>query len=74
MLSFEDETKMYFKGSAEPCAIAEVSLYGTLNPAAADKMTALVTDILCTELGITPARIYVKYDGIENWGWNGANF
>ena len=74
MLSLEDETKMYFKGSSEPCAIAEVSLYGAVNPAAADKMTALVTDILCAELGIAPARIYVKYNGIEHWGWNGANF
>ena len=74
MLSFADESTMYFKGSAEPCAIAEVSLYGSVNPAAADNMTAQITDILSSELSIAPARIYVKYDGIDNWGWNGANF
>lgn len=74
MLSFADETTMYFKGSAEPCAIAEVSLYGSVNPAAANNMTAQITDILSSELSIAPARIYVKYDGIDNWGWNGGNF
>ncbi|MBR2589628.1 MAG: hypothetical protein IKE65_01745 [Clostridia bacterium] len=74
MLSFADESAMYFKGSSEPCAIAEVSLYGSVNPAAANNMTAQITDILSSELSIAPARIYVKYDGIENWGWNGANF
>ena len=74
MLSFDDAKKMYFKGSPEPCAIAEVSLYGGVNTAAAENMTALVTDILAAELGIAPARIYVKYDGIDHWGWNGNNF
>ena len=74
MLSFDDEKKMYFKGSPEPCAIAEISIYGEVTPAASDKMTALVTDILAAELDIPPARIYTKYDGIANWGWNGNNF
>ena len=74
MLSFESEKTMYFKGSPEPCAIAEVSLYGSVNAAAADKMTALVTDILAEELSINPSRIYVKYDAIDHWGWNGGNF
>ena len=74
MLSFEDEKTMYFKGSDEPCAIAEVSIYGEVNSAASDKMTALITDILSEELHISPARIYTKYDGIANWGWNGGNF
>ncbi|MBQ6381309.1 MAG: hypothetical protein IJJ41_06910 [Clostridia bacterium] len=74
MLAFEDECTMFFKGSAEACAIAEVSLYGAVNAAAAETMTALVTDILSKALGIAPARIYVKYTGIDTWGWNGNNF
>lgn len=74
MLSFDDAKKMYFKGSSEPCAIAEISIYGDVNPAASEKMTALITDILSEELHISPARIYTKYDGIANWGWNGNNF
>ena len=74
MLSFEEEKTMYFKGSDEPCAIAEISLFGAVNAAAADKMTALLTNILSGELGIAPDRIYVKFDGIDIWGWNGSNF
>ena len=37
-------------------------------------MTAVVTDIFAAELGIDPARIYVRYEETEHWGWNGANF
>lgn len=74
MLSFDSDKPMYFKGSPEPCAMVEVSLYGSVNPAAAEKMTALVSDIVAGELGIAPARIYVKYDGTDHWGWNGSNF
>ena len=74
VLSFDSEKTMYFKGSDAPFAIAEVSLYGSVNASAANTMTALVTDIIAKELGIDPARIYVKYDGTEHWGWNGGNF
>ena len=65
---------VYFFIFCEPCAIAEVSIYGELNPAASNKMTALITEILATELDIPPARIYTKHDGIDHWGWNGNNF
>lgn len=74
MLSFNDEKIMYFGGSDAPCAIAEVSLFGAVNAEASNRMTALVCDILSEELEIPPDRIYVKYDGIKNWGWNGSNF
>ena len=74
MISFDDEKKMYFKSSPEPCAISEVSVFGSINPAAADKMTVALTEILSDELGISPSRIYIKYDGISDWGWNGGNF
>ena len=74
MLTFEGDKQMYFKGSPAPCAMVSVSLFGAVNPSAANTMTTLVTNIIATELAIDPARIYVKYDGTENWGWNGGNF
>lgn len=74
MVAFEDETPMYFKGSPDPCAMVEVNLFGSVQPAAADAMSARVCAFLGEELGIDPARIYIKYSGTENWGWNGHNF
>ena len=37
-------------------------------------MTGAITEILNTELGITPDHIYVSYSEFANWGWNGSNF
>ena len=74
MIGFNDECKMYFKGSNEDCAYIEISIFGSVEPSAADKMTALVTDIINEELGVAPDRIYIKYEGATDWGWNGSNF
>lgn len=75
MLNFEDECRLWFKGNNDSnMAIVEVSLFGKASDAAYDKMTAEITEILSKELDILPSNIYVKYDEIKYWGWNGSNF
>ena len=37
-------------------------------------MTEALTDILREELEIAPDRIYITYQEIGTWGWNGGNF
>ena len=74
MLNFDDNCKLWFKGSDSPAAIAEVSLYGKASPSAYDALTARLTDILAAVLNIAPNRIYVKYSEIEYWGLGGSNF
>ena len=37
-------------------------------------MTAKICDILQEELGIPGSAVYVTYQGIDDWGWNGRNF
>ncbi len=75
MLNFEDNCRLWFKGdNSKKMAISEVSLYGRASRSAYEKMTGEITDILNEELGISPDCIYVKYDEIENWGWNSGNF
>ena len=37
-------------------------------------MTTEVCKISEEELGIPQNKIYVKYEEVENWGWNGRNF
>lgn len=53
---------------AENIYISNVSKEGS------EAMTAEVCNILENELGIPPDRIYVKYKGYSDWGWNGGNF
>lgn len=75
MLNFEDNCRLWFKGdNNQPTAYVEVKIFGSVNPTGAEKMTADVCRILEEELGIPQSRTYVKYEGIDNWGWNGTNF
>ena len=67
--------RLYFRGSSsEPMAMVEVSVYGSENPSAFEKLTAQICDIFNDVLGIAPDHIYVKYQAVSNWGWNGSNF
>lgn len=75
MVGFEDEYSLYFKGkSDQPVAFVEVKLFGSAGTGAYNKLTAAITDILKDELNIAPNQIYVKYEEVSNWGWNGSNF
>ncbi len=75
MLSFTDNCRLWFRGyNTFPVAMVEIKLFGTAEAALCEEMTALVTKIFGEELGIAPDRIYVKYEFVETWGWNGENF
>ena len=73
MLSFRDNVPMYFKGEDDPCAIMQVKLFGTADEQAYAELTEALTDIIREELDIDPDRIYVAYEEINTWGWNGGN-
>ncbi len=75
MVAIEDGQKMWFRGDAgADAAMVDVDLLGGISRGAAEKMTAALCGILQRELGVDPARVYVKYTGYEHWGWNGGNF
>ena len=74
MLNIQPGCHMYFQGTnSEPAAMGEVKLFGAASPDAYQKMTAEVTKILNTELGIPKGRVFVKYEEVQHWGWNGSN-
>ena len=68
MLSFRDNAAMYFKGTDAPCAIG-----GSATEEDYAALTEALTDILREELDIDSDRIYVTYEEIGFWGWNGGN-
>ncbi len=74
MVDIEPEQLLYFQGTDAPAAMVQVSVFGSANPAAYEKLTARICGILNMELDIDDARVYVKYDETTNWGWNGGNF
>ena len=74
MLSFEGGKDMAFRGSFDDCAILEVKLFGCAKKGEYEKLTEKLCDIMNSVCKIKKDRIYVKYDEIENWGYNGFNF
>lgn len=75
MTGFEDNYHLYFRGdNSQPAAFIEVKIYGNENPSAFDALTAEITKIFTEVLGIAPDHIYIKYEAVANWGWNGGNF
>ncbi len=75
MLSFEDNARIWFKGDdSAPSAWVEVKIFGAADKEYYDKMTAAICKILNDELGVPSDRVYVKYEEVYNWGWNGGNF
>lgn len=74
MTGFEDNYHLYFRGdNSQPIAYIEVKIYGSENPSAFDALTGEITKIFNEVLGIAPDHIYVKYEAVTNWGWNGNN-
>ena len=75
MVEIAPDRQIWFGGdNAAPAAMVDVALLGAVSAAASERMTAEICRILQARLGIAPERVYVKYGGYENWGWNGANF
>ncbi len=73
MVGMEPQYTLYFKGTDEPAAMVEVSIFGSASPSALSALTEKITAILNKELDIPAARIYVKYEQTPDWGWNGMN-
>lgn len=74
MIEFNDNCRLYFKGSDEDCAMIEVDLLGKATDSSYDALTEKLTEIVSGELGIKKDRIYVKYCEFDRWGYNGINF
>lgn len=74
MLDLHDQCRMYFHGDDAPCAMVQVQVFGKINPAKCEELTAEVCLIMQDVLDIPQDSTYVKYEEISLWGWNSQNF
>ncbi|MGN0469430.1 MAG: phenylpyruvate tautomerase MIF-related protein [Acutalibacteraceae bacterium] len=75
MLNFEDNCRMYFRGNSDiPTAFIEVKIFGGAGDNEYDMLTSTITGIVSDVLKISPDQIYIKYEEVEYWGYNGHNF
>lgn len=77
MCLFEENVPIYHAGNGDdPAALVTVDVYATeaVDGSAWADMTKAICSALNEQLGIDPARIYVKYGTTPDFGWNGINF
>lgn len=74
MLGFEPNYNLYFRGNnSEPLVMVEVSVFGGEDAAAFSALTAEICNIFHEIMNIAPDHVYVKYQTVKYWGWNGDN-
>lgn len=75
MIEFADNCDLYFQGNKkEASAFVEIKVFGSIPEDCLDELTRTVCGIYETDLQINKERVYVKYEEIGKWGWNGSNF
>ena len=77
MCIFDENVPMYHGGTYDaPAAYVTVDVFarGSVNPSAWQQMTPVICDALQKQLGIDPARIYVKFGTTPDFGWNNIVF
>ncbi len=74
MVNIEDKTDMWFKGESAPCAMFDVSIFGSASDSAYDDLTSRICALSEKYLGVPASRTYVKYSEYSHWGWNNMNF
>ena len=75
MCGVEDGLKMSFRGdSALPTAFVEVKLLHSSTREAYESLTSRICEIMLEFAGVSGDRCYVKFEEIENWGYNGFMF
>lgn len=75
MVHIADEAKMAFAGSNDaPVAMITVRTFGELSAEYYDLLTKEFCAATEKMLAVPADRVYVVYEPIIHWGWNGTNF
>ena len=75
MVGIVDNYNLYFASKKlENGAYVGVKLFGSPSSGDCERMTAAICNVLQGQLNIAPSSVYVTYEGISDWGWNGGNF
>ena len=75
MVSFNDEQTLYFRGDKkDKAAFVEIKIFGTAERKHKEVITSKVCTLFEEELSITKENIYIVFDEVKDWGWNGNMF
>ena len=75
MTDCEGDCALSLAGKSDvPLAMIEVELLGSASPETYAAVTGNLTDLMHRVAGIPGEGVYIKYEELKYWGWNGGNF
>ena len=75
MVGFKDDHTLFFRGDKkETAAFVEIKIFGTADRKYKEIITSKVSTLFEEELHIPKDSIYIVFDEIKDWGWNGNMF
>ena len=75
MVGFKDDHTLFFRGDKkQKAAFVEIKIFGTADRKYKEAITSKVSSLFEEELNIPKDSIYITFDEIKDWGWNGKMF
>ena len=75
MVQIQDGCRLYFGGdNSAPTAFFDVSLLHSAPKASYEKLTARLCEIAKEYMNVDGSNVYVKFEEIENWGYDSFMF
>ena len=75
MVGFKDDHTLFFRGDKkQKAAFVEIKIFGTADRKHKEAITSKVSSLFEEELNIPKDSIYIIFDEVKDWGWNGNMF
>ena len=75
MTSIEDDKSLYMaERKLEKGAYIAIRLLGSVSKSTCQSLTGEICNILQDDYGISGSNIYITYQPVDLWGWNGSMF
>ncbi len=74
MAEIEGAKDLFFQGKDTPCAMIQVQLYGKATREGKEKLSAHLTELCHSLLGIEEDRVYVSFVETPDWAYAGSLF
>ncbi len=75
MISVATQSDLWMGGrKLDDGAYVQVKAFGSISDSQAQTFARKATDLLDSEFGLSPAGIYISFEGFEQWAWQGNLF
>ena len=75
MLNTVGDCAMAFRGDMDtPCAMIKVEIFGSARDSEYNRLTDEICRTASKILDVPSDRIYVRYEEVSHWGYDGFNF